>query len=893
MRLARALGATLALIGILAADMLAISGQAPAQAANAELFQPGYIVSDGYFFDGNAMAPMDVAKFLAQQVPACRTGYTCLRDYVQTTPAMPAEDGLCAAYPGGLRSGAEIISMVGQACGISQKALLVLLQKEQSLITDDWPSPRQYASATGYSCPDTAPCDPSYAGFFYQVYNAARQLRNYGLNPDRFNFHAGMTANILFNPNRACGSSSVYLQNRATAALYNYTPYQPNTAALQNLYGVGDSCSAYGNRNFWRLWTDWFGSPTVAPGTPEGSLIATGVPGGITVSGWVVDSDAVGNAVSVAIQVGASWQSVVANQSGKDLSSSYPGAGTNHYFSAFFAFDPGDYLVCGYAPNTANAGAMGNLGCKGVTATLAPEATGSITNVEVTPGSITMTGWAVRPDVPTGGVNVAATVGATWVSASTGIADSNAPGAFPGAGKYQGFKVTMPVSAGQTNACVWVSKTGKGATSIGCRSVTVPVASATRVAIQTMSVTNGSLSLTGWAAWPDNPTASVRLALNMGSSWIPIDANQTNPAAGAAIDGAGNAHGFSATVRVPVGVTQVCLWTNNQSLPASVVSCRSIASLATTINSQGNLESVWGGAGTLNFTGWAAWLNADSASVRVAANVGSTWIPIQANRPNASAHATNNRIGPNHGFEGSLPFAPGNYNVCFWMVKAEGGSQLLECRQVTVRAPRDPVIQIQTAVAGTGGVYLDGWASLPDSPASQVRLAANIGSKWYPIDAGSVSAAAVGTPPARANQPFRTLIPTAPGLQQVCLWAAGPNGNKFMGCQNVVVQPTPAVVGKVTSAIGVSGGVQITGWAVWPSRPTAQVNVASVINNLWTATPTRSANSDAQAWVVGAGPNQGFSGLIPARSGAQNICVYAARPAANAVVLDCRTVVVP
>jgi len=43
--------------------------------------------------------------------------------------------------------------------------------------------------------------------------------------------------------------------------LYYYTPYVPNKAALDNLYGTGDACSAYGNRNFWRFYHDWFGSP--------------------------------------------------------------------------------------------------------------------------------------------------------------------------------------------------------------------------------------------------------------------------------------------------------------------------------------------------------------------------------------------------------------------------------------------------------------------------------------------------------------------------------------------------------------------------------------------------------------------------------------------------------
>ena len=55
----------------------------------------------------------------------------------------------------------------------------------------------------------------------------------------------------------------MYIQNQATAGLYLYTPYRPNAAALANLYGTGDGCSSYGNRNFWRMFTDWFGSTSV------------------------------------------------------------------------------------------------------------------------------------------------------------------------------------------------------------------------------------------------------------------------------------------------------------------------------------------------------------------------------------------------------------------------------------------------------------------------------------------------------------------------------------------------------------------------------------------------------------------------------------------------------
>ena len=50
------------------------------------------------------------------------------------------------------------------------------------------------------------------------------------------------------------------IKNKATAALYYYTPYVPNSAALGAGWGLGNSCSAYGNRNFYLYFTTWFGS---------------------------------------------------------------------------------------------------------------------------------------------------------------------------------------------------------------------------------------------------------------------------------------------------------------------------------------------------------------------------------------------------------------------------------------------------------------------------------------------------------------------------------------------------------------------------------------------------------------------------------------------------------
>ncbi|WP_308468122.1 hypothetical protein [Rathayibacter soli] len=254
----------LAVIGLLGGLLGAISS-APqvAHAAVGSKFDAGDIISDALFFDGAAMSATDVQSFLNSKVSTCRSGYTCLKDYRQSTTTKAAESGRCAAYIGAANeSAAAIIAKVGSACGISQKALIVLLEKEQSLVTDDWPGAGQYRSATGYACPDTSGCDAAYYGFFNQVYSAALQFKRYAASPTAWNHIAGRVNNIRYNPNAACGTGAVFIQNQATAGLYNYTPYQPNAAALANLYGTGDGCSSYGNRNFWRLYTDWFGATT-------------------------------------------------------------------------------------------------------------------------------------------------------------------------------------------------------------------------------------------------------------------------------------------------------------------------------------------------------------------------------------------------------------------------------------------------------------------------------------------------------------------------------------------------------------------------------------------------------------------------------------------------------
>jgi len=159
-----------------------------------------------------------------------------------------------------------------QITTVNPKFMLVLLQKEASLITDNSPAQSHLDWATGYGCPDSWVCNPYYKGFGKQVNSASLQFLAYMKEPENYSFKVGQTYiakdrysalksvskciddgdynQIVSSPDMV----SVTPDNLATAALYNYTPHVFN-----------------GNYNTYKLWNDYF--PKASRIYPDGSII--------------------------------------------------------------------------------------------------------------------------------------------------------------------------------------------------------------------------------------------------------------------------------------------------------------------------------------------------------------------------------------------------------------------------------------------------------------------------------------------------------------------------------------------------------------------------------------------------------------------------------------------
>ncbi len=225
-------------------------------------FNPENIISDALFYDSAAMTSGEIQAFLDAKIGTCRNGkcLNVLSAGISSRGEVKSQttgNVICSAIQGGTMRVSELIYRVQVSCGISAKVILAILQKEQGLTTSTAPSDWNLSAAMGASCPDTAPCDPAFAGVGPQILKGTQQLKTY--QAARFGKQPGRNY-IGYSPTASCGGTYLNIQNYATAALYNYTPYQPNAAALAAGSGLGDACSAYGNRNFYRFYSDWFGS---------------------------------------------------------------------------------------------------------------------------------------------------------------------------------------------------------------------------------------------------------------------------------------------------------------------------------------------------------------------------------------------------------------------------------------------------------------------------------------------------------------------------------------------------------------------------------------------------------------------------------------------------------
>ncbi len=192
---------------------------------------PGNIISDAEMQDHRSFSLTTINRFLQSHGGVLgQTVVGMLNSVGQTTQ----------------KSAAQVIQEAAFSSRINPKVLLVMLQKEQSLIEDSSPTLSQLDWAMGYavcdSCSKNDPLIQKYKGLANQITSAAGRLRYYFDHPREFRHQVGQTHTIDNKP--------VTMKNQATANLYNYTPH------------------LHGNQVFTNLWNKWF-----SKNYPDGTLL--------------------------------------------------------------------------------------------------------------------------------------------------------------------------------------------------------------------------------------------------------------------------------------------------------------------------------------------------------------------------------------------------------------------------------------------------------------------------------------------------------------------------------------------------------------------------------------------------------------------------------------------
>ena len=203
-------------------------------------FNPNRIIDDGFINDYNSLTLEEIKKFLDDQ------GGTLGR-YFDSATQQPAW---------------WLIWNTAQEYRINPKFIMIMLQKEQGLITDANPNQNQYDWAVGYSCYGGV-CLDIYKGFAKQIQSMANKFINSYLADLRIkskylaNFYCTFTKWCVGLAKLTQDEQMIIPENKITAALYTYNPYQGGTITKAGRVGA--------NYNFWKIWDSWFNQLTFRP----------------------------------------------------------------------------------------------------------------------------------------------------------------------------------------------------------------------------------------------------------------------------------------------------------------------------------------------------------------------------------------------------------------------------------------------------------------------------------------------------------------------------------------------------------------------------------------------------------------------------------------------------
>jgi hypothetical protein len=306
-------------------------------------------------------------------------------------------------------------------------------------------------------------------------------------------------------------------------------------------------------------------SVSTPTGPVTGNLeVASLANGQVSLKGWALDPDTAAS-IAAHVYVNGTWYGAyTADAVRSDVGTAYPGYGAKHGIAISGVKVPvGTNDVCVWGIDSSGGQANALIGCKTLSSASGPPR-GSLDATSVGLGSLSVSGWALDPDTPNP-IDVHVYVDGVWRGAVTANATRNdVAAAFPGYGSAHGYSLTLSAGGGPHQVCVYgINVRDAGNPLIACTTVQVPGGNPFGN-VESASVKDGKATVVGWAIDPD-VAAAVAVHVYVNGAWGgSATADRTRADVGRAYPLYGSAHGFSVTVPVPVGASQVCVYGINQ-----------------------------------------------------------------------------------------------------------------------------------------------------------------------------------------------------------------------------------------------------------------------------------------------------------------------------------------
>ena len=232
--------------------------------------------------------------------------------------------------------------------------------------------------------------------------------------------------------------------------------------------------------------------------------------------------------------------------------------------------------------------------------------------------------------------------------------------------------------------------------------------------------------------------------------------------------------------------------------------------------------------------------------------------------------------GSAHGYEFVLPVTDGPHTVCAYGIDVGPtaiGNPLLGCRS-TVRSG-EPFGSLDAVTPTFGAVQVTGWAIDPDTNAPiDVHVYVDRAGASMPADAQRSDVAAA-VPGYGDHHGYDRLVAAVPGVHRVCAYAIDSAGgaNITLGCRTVTV-PQPSPFGALDVAARVTGGLEVSGWAVDPDT-SASIDVHVYVDgHLISIARADDERLDVAAARPASGSTHGYRVIVPATADQRTVCVY-------------------